>query len=494
MILNQNKLRLSDVNKEIGITSKQETDFSAWYIQSVIKSGIADYAPMKGFIVLRPYGYDIWEIIKQIIDDRLRQLGHRNGFLPALIPESLLSKEQHHFAGFNPEVFWVTKAGNSDLGENLALRPTSESLAYAMFSKWISSYRDLPLKLNFWNSALRAEIKSTKPFIRNSEFLWQEGHTAHATEKEADSEVRLILDTYKDFIENYLAIPTIAGYKSEKEKFVGAKYTTCLESLMVDGKGLQMATSHQLGQNFASTFEIKYLGHDMEEHFVWQTSWGISWRLIGAIIMTHGDDSGIMIPPLVAPIQVVIVPIFNVDNKQEIISEARITEKLLIRSGIRAYLDDRNEYTSGWKFNDWETKGVPLRINLGPRDVKNKQLELVRRDTREKNVIQVVDAVEKIKTLLSKIQSNLFERAKAFLQENTKLASNLGEAKSILETCGGFISTFWCGNIECELRIKEETSADIRVIPFEGQDILDSNFCVCCSLPASSKVIVGRAY
>jgi prolyl-tRNA synthetase len=482
------------VKKDLGITVKQGTDFSNWYIQSVLKAGLADYAPMKGFIVLRPYGYEIWEIIKQIIDAKLKQLGHQNGFLPILIPESMLSKEQDHFDGFNPEVFWVTNAGDNQLSEKLAVRPTSETLAYSMFSKWISSHRDLPLKLNFWNSALRAEIKSTKPFIRNSEFLWQEGHTAHATEDDADKEVRLILEVYKDFIENYLGIPTISGYKSEKEKFVGAKYTTCLESLMSDGKGLQMATSHQLGQNFASTFEIKYLGKDMGEHLVWQTSWGISWRVIGAIIMTHGDDMGIIIPPMIAPIQVIIVPIYNELSKQEVISEARNLEKALTKIGIRVHTDDRDEYTSGWKFNDWETKGVPLRINLGPRDIKNMQVECVRRDTREKNIIQRVDIEEKVKDLLSRIQASLFDRALLKLKENTRIVLTLEEAKSILETSGGFISTFWCGNVKCELRIKEETSADIRVIPFEGQENLGDKFCICCRLPASSSVIIGRAY
>lgn len=482
------------MNKEIGITSSQKDDFSSWYIQSVLKAGLADYAPMKGFIVMRPYGYQIWEIIKDILDEELKKLGHQNGFLPILIPETLLSKEQNHFAGFNPEVFWVTKAGDNTLREKLALRPTSETLAYSMFAKWISSYRDLPLKINYWNSALRAEIKSTKPFIRNSEFLWQEGHTAHATEGEADTEVLLILETYKDLIENYLAIPTVAGYKSEKERFVGAKYTTSLESIMQDGKCLQMATSHQLGQNFAKTFEIKYVGNDTEEHFVWQTSWGISWRLIGAVIMSHGDDRGIIIPPKVAPIQVVIVPIYKDITKDKVISVAGNLEKMLNQEGIRAHLDDRDEYTSGWKFNDWETKGVPLRVNLGIIDIENKQLELVRRDTLEKNTIQYVDATGKINEMLSIIQTRLFNQALKRLNEKTTIASNLDEAKSILEGDGGFISTHWCGNVECEERLKDQTSADIRVIPFEGQDSLNDKVCISCQLKAKSRVIIGRAY
>jgi prolyl-tRNA synthetase len=482
------------LKKEIGITASRDSDFSEWYLQSVIKAGLADYAPAKGFIVLRPYGYEIWEIIKGILDEKLKNLGHQNGFLPTLIPESLLSKEQDHFAGFMPEVFWVTKAGDNDLAEKLAIRPTSETLAYSMFAKWISSHRDLPLKLNFWNSALRAEIKSTKPFIRNSEFLWQEGHTAHTTEEEADIEVRMILDVYKDLVENYLSIPTMSGYKSEKEKFVGAKYTTCLESLMIDGKSLQMATSHQLGQNFAKPFEIKYLGKDMIEHFVWQTSWGISWRLIGAIIMTHGDDKGLIIPPRIAPIQVVIVPIYKDVNKELVVSAARRLKDILGLDGIRAHLDDRDEYTSGWKFNYWETKGVPLRINLGPRDVENNQLELVRRDTKQKDIVANADAIAEIKSLLAKIQINLFDQAVKRLDEKTNVTSDLNEAKILLETKTGFISTFWCGNSTCEEKIKDETSADIRLIPFEGQDKVDGKLCISCGLSAKSHVILGRAY
>ncbi|MFZ0404392.1 MAG: proline--tRNA ligase [Nitrososphaeraceae archaeon] len=482
------------MKKEIGITASRDSDFSEWYLQSVIKAGLADYAPAKGFIVLRPYGYEIWEIIKGILDEKLKNLGHQNGFLPTLIPESLLSKEQDHFAGFMPEVFWVTKAGDNDLAEKLAIRPTSETLAYSMFAKWISSHRDLPLKLNFWNSALRAEIKSTKPFIRNSEFLWQEGHTAHTTEEEADIEVRMILDVYKDLVENYLSIPTMSGYKSEKEKFVGAKYTTCLESLMIDGKSLQMATSHQLGQNFAKPFEIKYLGKDMIEHFVWQTSWGISWRLIGAIIMTHGDDKGVIIPPRIAPIQVVIVPIYKDVNKELVVTAARRLKDILGLDGIRAHLDDRDEYTSGWKFNYWETKGVPLRINLGPRDVENNQLELVRRDTKQKDIVANADAIAEVKSLLAKIQINLFDQAVKRLDEKTNVTSDLNEAKILLETKTGFISTFWCGNSTCEEKIKDETSADIRPIPFEGQDKLDGKLCISCGLSAKSHVILGRAY
>jgi len=372
------------LTKEIGITVKKSLDFSDWYTQCVLKSGIADYSPSKGFIILRPYGYAIWEIIREILDVELKKTGHKNGFLPVLIPESLLTKEKDHFDGFLPEVFWVTKSGDCDLAEKLAVRPTSETLAYSMFSKWISSYRDLPLKLNFWNSALRAEIKSTKPLIRNSEFLWQEGHTAHTDENEANVEVKMILDIYKMLIEEYLAIPTLSGLKTDKEKFVGAKHTTCLESAMADGKALQMATSHNLGQNFSKPFEIKFLDKDTVEQYVWQTSWGISWRVIGAIIMVHGDDKGLILPPKISPTQVIIVPIYKDESKTVVKQKAYELEEKLKDSQIRVQTDDRDEYTSGWKFNDWEMKGVPLRVNIGPRDIQENQVELIRRDTKER--------------------------------------------------------------------------------------------------------------
>ena len=390
--------------KEIGITVKKSDDFSDWYTQCILKSSIADYSPSKGFIILRPYGYTIWEIIRELIDSELKKTGHKNGFLPVLIPESLLTKEKNHFDGFIPEVFWVTKSGDSELGEKLAVRPTSETIAYSMFSKWISSYRDLPLKMNFWNSALRAEIKSTKPLIRNSEFLWQEGHTAHKDEQEAEQEVKMILDIYKNLIEEYLAIPTLSGFKTDKEKFVGAKYTTCLESIMADGKALQMATSHNLGQNFSIPFEIKFLNKETTEQYVWQTSWGISWRVIGALIMVHGDDKGLILPPKISPIQVIIVPIYKDDSKSVVKEKAYELEQKLKDSKIRVQTDDRDEYTSGWKFNDWEMKGVPLRINIGLRDIKDNQVELIRRDTKERFYVKEKELVNQTLSTLEKIQ------------------------------------------------------------------------------------------
>jgi prolyl-tRNA synthetase len=480
--------------KQSGITVKKNAGFSEWYIQVVLKTGLADYAPVKGFIVLRPYGYSIWESIRSILDKRFKETGHQNGFLPVLIPESLLAREEKHFEGFNPEVFWVTKAGNNELSEKLALRPTSETLAYPMFSKWITSYRDLPMKINYWNSALRAEIKGTKPFVRTSEFLWQEGHTVHATENEAEQEVMLILEIYRELIEDYLAIPLIRGFKSDKEKFVGAKYTMTLEGLMADGKALQMGTSHHLGQNFSKPFEIKYLGRDSEQHLAWQTSWGISWRLIGALIMVHGDDKGLVLPPRIAPIQVVIVPIFRDKDAELVISKTNEIAYDLRKSDIRVHVDQRKEYTAGWKFNEWEIKGVPLRINVGPRDIEKDQAELVRRDISEKSFVKRVNLSKSVISILKQIQNNLLFQAKKQLEENTTETANYDTLKSILEMKGGFISAGWCGDQECESKIKEETGADIRVIPFEGQKISESKVCIYCSKPSKIVAIFARAY
>lgn len=480
------------MTKEIGITVKKSNDFSDWYTQCVLKSSIADYSPSKGFIILRPYGYAIWEIIRELLDDELRKTGHKNGFLPVLIPESLLTKEKDHFDGFMPEVFWVTKSGDTDLGEKLAVRPTSETIAYSMFSKWISSYRDLPLKMNFWNSALRAEIKSTKPLIRNSEFLWQEGHTAHKDENEADEEVRLILDIYKNLIEQYLALPTLSGFKTDKEKFVGAKYTTCLESVMADGKALQMATSHQLGQNFSKPFEIKFLNKDTLEQFVWQTSWGISWRVIGAIIMVHGDDKGLILPPKISPTQVIIVPIYKDDSKTVVKQKAYELEQKLKDSKIRVQTDDRDEYTSGWKFNDWEMKGVPLRVNVGLRDIKENQVELIRRDTKERFYVTEKELVNQTLSTLENIQSNMFDRAKSHLQENTRSAATLEDLLSVLDTSGGFVACSWCGKKECEDLVKEKTTADIRIVPFNPKNNISS--CIGCGEQETIEVYFARAY
>jgi prolyl-tRNA synthetase len=483
-----------DDTKSIGISVKKNEDFSEWYIQAIIRSELVDYAPVKGFIVLRPYGYKIWSIISKIVDEKLEQSGHENGYFPLLIPESILAKEKKHFSGFNPEVYWVTEAGNERLSEKLALRPTSEAIAYSTFSNWIKSYRDLPLKMNFWNSALRADIKGTKPLIRNSEFLWQEGHTVHTSGEEARSESQAVLEIYREVIEQHLAIPCIGGHKSEKEKFVGADDTLTLESIMSDGKALQMATSHNLGQNFSKSFDIKYLGEDNKEHFAWQTSWGLSWRLIGAMIMVHGDDKGIILPPKIAPIQVVIVPIFKDKDAPYIKKAAEEIRNTLKKTGFRVYSDDRDEYTSGWKFNEWELKGVPLRINIGKRDIERGDVEIVRRDIVGKAYAKCDDLASRVADLLEKIQANLFARAKVVLHNNISNATSFNELKSIIDNKGGLVFCGWCQDQECELRVKEATGADLRVIPFDNQDLSKFPSCIYCEKKALRIAVFAQAY
>lgn len=477
--------------QDIGITVSKDEDFSEWYTQVVLKAELADYAPVKGLIVLRPDGYSIWESLRNTFDQKFSKIGIRNGFLPVLIPESLLGKEQKHFAGFNPEVFWVTHSGENEVGDKLALRPTSETLAYTLYSKWIQSWRDLPLKINFWNTALRAEIKATKPFLRTSEFLWQEGHTVHTTQEEAEKEVLKILEIYKNTVEEELAIPVITGKKSEKEKFVGAVYTTTMESIMPDGKALQMGTSHFLGQNFSVPFEVKFADKDNVEHFAWQTSWGVSWRLIGAMIMVHGDDKGLVLPPKVAPIQVVIVPIYkSADTKYKVIQKAVEIQEKLESENIRVYMDDRSELTPGYKFNDWELKGVPIRVEIGPKDIEKQRVMIAKRYNKEKISISF-NEIRNINKILDEIQKNMLEVSREQSKKKTIEISNYSEFKSKIEN-GGFFKAYWCGKQECEEKIKEETSADIRVIPFDSDD--KSGKCLYCQEQSISKPIFARGY
>ena len=482
----------SSLSKEdIGITVSKEADFSEWYTQVVLKAKLADYAPVKGLIVLRPEGYSIWESLRNTFDEKFSKNGIRNGFLPILIPESLLGKEQKHFAGFNPEVFWVTHSGENELGDRLALRPTSETLAYTMYSKWIQSWRDLPLKINFWNTALRAEIKATKPFIRTSEFLWQEGHTVHAVQEEAEKEVMKILEIYKNTVEDELAIPVVTGKKSEKEKFVGAVYTTTMEAIMPDGKALQMGTSHFLGQNFSVPFEVKFTDKDNVEQFAWQTSWGVSWRLIGAMIMVHGDDKGLVLPPKVAPIQVVIVPIYKSDEaKETVLPKLNEIREQLESKKIRVHVDDRSELTPGYKFNDWELKGIPLRIEIGPKDIEKQQVILAKRYNLEKISVGFSE-IEKIITILDEIQKDMLKIARVKASENTINISDYTEFKSKIGK-GGFFNAYWCGKIECEEKIKEDTGADIRVIPF-GSENTDGK-CIYCKEQSIATPIFARGY
>ena len=478
--------------EKVGVTASKSKDFSEWYTQVVIKAELADYAPVKGLIVLRPDGYAIWESIKASLDAKFAAAGVRNGFLPVLIPESLLGKEKEHFAGFDPEVFWVTHSGGNKMGDRLALRPTSETLAYSLYSKWIKSWRDLPLRINFWNTALRAEIKATKPFLRTSEFLWQEGHTVHATSSEAEAEVSRILRTYKETVEDELAIPVLAGRKSDSEKFVGAVYTDAIESIMPDGRALQMGTSHFLGQNFSKPFNVKFLDSDNREQLAWQTSWGVSWRLIGAVVMVHGDDKGLVLPPRVAPVQAVVVPIYySKDDEGRVMAEAERVLGELGRSGVRAHLDRRSGLTPGFKFNDWEMRGVPVRVEVGPRDVKGGTLTVARRFSGQKEQISAGD-VSSVPSILSEIQAGMLEAARDRQRSMTRTAETYGQLKELVGE-GNFAIAPWCGGAECEKRVKEETGADVRVVPFGGQR-QDGSMCVVCGGPAASSPAFARGY
>ena len=480
------------MSKEIGITIKKNNNISDWYTQVVIKSELADYARAKGFIVLRPYGYAIWEKIKEYIDNRIKETGHQNAYFPTLIPESLMQKEGEHFEGFIPEVYWVTIAGKRQIGERLALRPTSETIAYDSYSKWVRSWRDLPLLLNFWNSVMRAEIKSTKPFIRTSEFLWQEGHTVHSTSEEAEKEVLSILQIYQELIEDTLAIPVLTGLKSDKEKFVGAVYTTTLEGIMPDGLALQMGTSHNLGQNFSKPFSIRFMDKDKQERFAWQTSWGVSWRLIGALVMVHGDDRGLVLPPKIAPIQVVVIPIcYKEKDSESIRSKVEDFTKKLKEKGLRIYVDNREQYTPGWKFHDWELKGVPLRVEIGPRDLEKDEVTFVRRDNFERFTEKYEDAINKTVLVLEDIQDNLLIKSKNLLKENTFSTNSYEEFKERLSAKGGFIKAGWCLEKDCEDKVKEETGADIRVIPIDENAM---KTCIYCMREAKNTVYFAKSY
>lgn len=472
------------------ITSK-EKDFSQWYVDVVRKTELADYTTIKGCMVIRPYGYGLWENMQAGLDRRIKETGHKNAYFPLFIPESLLKKEAEHVKGFAPELAWVTEGGSQKLEERLAIRPTSEAIICSLYSKWVRSWRDLPILINQWVNIVRWE-KVTRLFLRTTEFLWQEGHTAHKNEQEAEGETLKILNqVYRDYIENDLAIPVIVGRKTEKEKFAGALHTYTLEALMTDGKVLQAGTSHNLGQNFAKAFNIKYLDEDQQEKYVWQTSWGTTTRLIGALVMVHGDDRGLNLPPKVAPVQVIIIPIMFDKTKKEVRNKAEDIITIL-KKDFRVEIDGRDEYTPGWKFNEWEMKGVPLRLEIGPKDLAKGQVMVVRRDTGEKMVVKEEKLIETVEKLLNNIQENLFNKAKSFLQKNIREVSDYNKFKEVIEKKRGLIKTYWCGNKDCEDKIKEETKASIRCIPFEQEEA--SGKCIYCGKESSTLVYFARAY
>jgi len=480
------------MSEKEGITVKKSENFSDWYTQVVQKADLADYAPVQGCMVIKPNGYAIWENMQRVLDQDFKKLGVKNAYFPQFIPESFLKKEAEHFKGFVPECAWVTIGGGKELGERLAIRPTSETIIYYMFSKWIRSWRDLPFKINQWCNIVRWE-SSTRFFIRTTEFLWQEGHTAHETKEEADKMMLDVLETYRAFIEDYLAIPVLTGKKSEKEKFAGALTTTTVEAIMPDGRAIQMGTSHNLNQNFSKVFDIKFLDKNEKEKLAWNTSWGVSTRMIGSLIMTHGDDKGLILPPKIAHTHVVIVPIYyKATDKRKILKKAEWMKEKLEKENLKVILDDRTEYTPGWKFNEWELKGVPLRIEIGPKDIQKKQVVIVRRDNFEKVFVKDKDATEKIVKFLDEIQKNLFKKAKKFLDDNITIVKTYEEFKKVLNEKGGFLRASHCLEEGCEEKIKEETGATIRLIPLKKEKTFSN--CIYCNKKAKEVVYFAKAY
>ena len=465
-----------------------EEDFAQWYTDIVLKAELADYTDVKGFISIRPYGYAIWENIQKYTDNLLKKHGVKNIAMPVLIPESLLQKEKDHVEGFAPEVAWVTMGGGEELEERLCVRPTSETVFSTMYSKWLSSWRDLPFLYNQWCNVLRWE-KETRPFLRSREFLWQEGHTIHETAEEAQKFTLQILNVYADVIENLLAIPVLKGRKTKTEQFAGADATYTVETLMHDGRALQAGTSHYFGQNFSKPFEIKFQNREGKEEYAYQTSWGISTRLIGAVIMAHGDNRGLKLPPRVAPIQVVIVPVAM--HKEGVKEKAEELYNSLSEK-YRVELDVREQYSPGYKFNDWEMRGVPVRIEIGPRDIEANKCVVVRRDTAEKIDVSLDELSEKLNEILESIQKNMYEECKKNVEQKTTVATNMDEFTENLNNNQGYVKTMWCGDAECEEKIHELTGAKSRCMPFEQEKISDK--CVYCGKPSDKMVVWGRQY
>src|SRR5713226_93269 len=468
-------------------------DFSEWYNQLVLRAELADYAPVRGCMIVRPYGWALWENITAALDRRFKATGHLNAAFPLLIPRSFIDKEQSHVAGFSPELAVVTHGGGEKLEEPLVIRPTSETIVGHAYAKWIQSYRDLPLLINQWNSVVRWELR-TKLFLRTLEFYWQEGHTAHATFEEAEAETRQMLNIYTDFAATDAAVPVIPGRKSESERFAGADQTYSIEAMMGDGKALQSGTSHNLGQNFAKAFEIRYLDKDGKLQHCWTTSWGLSTRFIGAIIMVHGDDQGLILPPRLAPFQVVIVPIYKSDEeKAQVLQTAKDLKAQLLKADIRVTTDEREGVSPGYKFNDWEMRGVPLRMEIGPRDVAKGSVVLARRDKpgkEGKSFVPQEGLAVAVTRSLGEVQTALYERALAFREANTREPADYDEFKAAVEK--GFARSYWCGGSKCEDQIKEETKATMRCIPLEQP--AGKGRCILCGLPAKEKAIFGRAY
>ena len=487
------------------IPSRDE-DYSLWYNELVKKAGLAENSPVRGCMVIKPYGFAIWEKMQQTLDQMFKDTGHSNAYFPLFIPKSYLSREADHVEGFAKECAVVThyrlrtnedKTGvevdpDAKLEEELIVRPTSETVIWDSYKDWIQSYRDLPLLLNQWANVVRWEMR-TRLFLRTAEFLWQEGHTAHATKDEAVDEAIQMMNVYADFVEKFMAIPVTKGLKTESEKFAGAEDTYCIEAMMQDGKALQAGTSHFLGQNFAKAFDVKFATKEGKEEFVWGTSWGVSTRLMGALIMAHSDDDGLVLPPQLAPIQVVIVPIYKgLDQLQAITEEVEKIIEALKKLGISIKYDDRDTHKPGWKFAEYELKGVPIRMAMGQRDLQNGTVEIARRDTKAKETISIKDCVSHIQQVLEEMQHSIFNRAMTFKQENTHTVDSYDEFKQVLEEKGGFIYAHWDGSEETEDKIKEETKATIRCIPLEKDK--ESGICMVTGKPSRGRVLFAKAY
>jgi prolyl-tRNA synthetase len=475
-----------------GLTVKKE-DFNEWYPQVIQKADLADYSSVSGCIVYKPNSYAIWEKIKEVTDKKFKAIGIKNAYFPLFIPESLLQKEANHIEGFAPEVAWVTHAGNSKLNERLAIRPTSETIMYDSYSKWIRSYNDLPLRINQWNNVVRWEFKHPTPFLRGREFLWNEGHTCFATKKEAEAEGPEIIGIYDDVCKNYLAMPSLIGRKSEKEKFAGAEYTTSMEFIMPNGKSIQGPDFHFDGQNFSKAFEISFTNEKGDKDYVWQNTWAISTRMIGVLIAMHGDDKGLVIPPKLAITQAVIVPILFEDSKREVLKKAKEIKKSLEKKGISVYLDDRDNYSPGWKFNEWEMKGVPVRIELGPRDLEKHQAMVARRDTSEKQALELTAIADEVRLLLDDIHKNLFDKAQKVLDNCVIKVDNIKDAKAAFKD-KKIVFAPWCGSVPCEDIFKEKSGAKSLNSPEEQPKLKKDQKCSFCKEEAKSWFYFGKSY
>ena len=474
---------------ESSITPR-EKDFPVWYQDVIAAAQLAEHSPVKGSMIIKPEGYALWEMIQADLDARIKATGHRNAYFPMLIPESFLNKEKQHVEGFAPELAVVTHAGGEKLDEPLVVRPTSETMIHDAFSRWIQSYRDLPLLINQWANVVRWELRP-RMFLRTTEFLWQEGHTAHATEEDMQAEVEKMLGVYKELAQDVLAIPVYDCEKSESERFAGAKRTLTIEAMMQDGKALQMGTSHNLGQGFSEAFNVMFTDKDGQRKYAWLASWGVSTRVIGGLIMTHSDDKGLVLPPRIAPVQVVIVPIGKTEDEQQAVKKAIDELMLALGTDVRTHLDDRDYQTMGQKCNEWEQKGIPLRIELGPRDLALSQLVVARRDTGDKETVKLSVADKRIKQLLEEMQVDLLKNATTRLEEGTVTVSDYEALKTQVQT--GFARSFWCGMAECETQVKAETKATIRCLPFERK-LSGSGSCIVCEMAAAKEVLWARSY